>query len=139
MLAPDSSTVWFNLGVSPKQMCLPFESQRWLFCPRAICKTNKFNFRLAQFAMMRCLHLGACLLMVLFSGVLNTGTGDNHLIFLEGALPSKSRLEARSRYFEDSNLYAKRWQRREPQTLTVLKKHGVTRAIEFPPQLSQVV
>ena len=26
------------------------------------------------------------------------------------------------RYFEDSNLYAKRWQRREPQTLTVLKK-----------------
>eukprot|EP00439_Symbiodinium_sp_Y106_P015570 s5485_g2.t1 len=26
------------------------------------------------------------------------------------------------RYFEDSNLYAKRWQRREPQTLTILKK-----------------
>eukprot|EP00931_Biecheleriopsis_adriatica_P005709 TRINITY_DN107194_c0_g1_i1.p1 TRINITY_DN107194_c0_g1~~TRINITY_DN107194_c0_g1_i1.p1 ORF type:complete len:1503 (-),score=410.13 TRINITY_DN107194_c0_g1_i1:97-4557(-) len=26
------------------------------------------------------------------------------------------------RYFEDSNLYAKRWQRREPQTMTVLKK-----------------
>jgi len=25
-------------------------------------------------------------------------------------------------YFEDSNLYAKRWQRREPQTMTVLKK-----------------